>query len=123
MMAHVPNCHVSIMFYCSFVSLIFHDFIRDDTHITSMKTVQFSRPPIPVVHIRPKHFHPLDLGRPISNEPSPLPTLQMKTNGLKEKIIQGWLFYFIRSFFQIGFRSQYQLINFVWLSFDFFSFT
>ena len=35
----------------------------------SMKLVQFSRPPTHFVHLRPKFFHPLDLGRPISNEP------------------------------------------------------
>ena len=38
--------------------------IRDDTHMTSMKTVQFSRPPpTHVVHLRPKLFHPIDLRR------------------------------------------------------------
>ena len=35
----------------------------------SMKNVQFSRPPTPFVHLRPKFFDPLDLGRQISNEP------------------------------------------------------
>ena len=42
--------------------------VRDDTHMTSMKIVQFSRPPTPLVRLPPKFFHPLDLGRPISNE-------------------------------------------------------
>ena len=51
------------------------------------------------------------------------PPLQMITNQLKENIIQDWLLYVIRSFFQVGFRFQYQLINLVWLSFDFFSFS
>ena len=37
--------------------------------MTSMKIVQFSRPSTPIVHLRPKFFHHLDLGRPISNEP------------------------------------------------------
>ena len=37
-----------------------------------MKIFQISRPPPPPVHLRPKLFHPLDLGRPISNE-TPLP--------------------------------------------------
>ena len=93
---------------------------RDDTHMTSLKIVQYSRPPTPLVHLRPKLFHPLDLGRPISDEP-PLP--QMTTNQLKENIIQGWLLHVIRSFLQVGFRFFfYQLINLVWLSFDFFSF-
>ena len=87
--------------------------------MTSMKIFHFSRPPTPFVHLRPKFFHPFDLGRPISND-SPL---QMITNQLKEKIIQGWLLYVIRSFLQVGFRFQYQPINLVWLSFDFFSFS
>ena len=49
--------------------------------------------------------------------------LQMITNQLKESIIWRWLLYVIRSFLQVGFRCQYQLINCVWLSFDFFSFS
>ena len=44
-------------------------------------------------------------------------------NQLKENIIQRGLLYVIRSFFQVGFHLQYQLINFVCLSSDFFSFT
>ena len=41
--------------------------------MTPMKIVQFSRPPTPLVQLRPKFFHSLDLGRPISNElPPPL---------------------------------------------------
>ena len=49
--------------------------------------------------------------------------LQMITSQLKENIIQGWLLYVIRSFSQVCFRFQYQFINFVSLSFDFFSFS
>ena len=60
----------------------------DDTHMTSMKVVQFSRPPTPLVHLRPKFFHPVDLGRPISNEPSP-PLSQNDNHQLKDDIIQG----------------------------------
>ena len=41
--------------------------------MASMKIVQFSRPPTTFVYLRPKFFHPFDLGRPISNEPSPTP--------------------------------------------------
>ena len=48
---------------------------------------------------------------------------QMITNQLKKSIIQEWLLYVIRSFLQVGFRFQYQLINLVWLLFDFFSFS
>ena len=73
----------------------------------------------PSCKIRPKFFHPLDLGHPIPNKaPS-----QMIINLLKENIIQGWLLYVIRSFFQVSFRFQYQLINLVWLSIDVFPFS
>ena len=47
--------------------------LRDDTHMTSMKIVQFSRPPKPLVQLCPKFFHPLDFQRLISNEPLPSP--------------------------------------------------
>ena len=42
---------------------------RDDTLMTSIKIVQFLRPPTPFVHLCPKFFNPLDLGRPITNKP------------------------------------------------------
>ena len=105
--------------FCSFI-LKFHSknkefyFRRDDTYTTTMQIFQFSRPLIPHIHLRPMFFHPLDLGRPISNEPP----LQMITSQLKEKKIQGWLLYVIRSFLQIGLRFECQL---AWISFDFFS--
>ena len=41
--------------------------------MTSMKIVQFSRSPTPLSIYAQKFFHPLDLGRPISNEPPPPP--------------------------------------------------
>ena len=72
-----------------------------------------------LVQLRPKFFHPLNLGRLISNEP---PSLQMITNQLKGSIIQGWLVHVIWSFLQVGSRFQYQLIILIWLSIDFFSF-
>ena len=57
---------------------------------------------------------------PISNES----LLQMITNQSQGSIILGLLLYFIRSFLQVGFRFQYQLmINLVWLSIDFSSFS
>ena len=93
----------------------------DDAHMTTMKILQFSRASTPLVHLCAKFFHPLDLARPISNEP-PTP-LQMITNQLNENIIQGWLLYVIKPYVQVGFRFQYELINLVWLSFDFFSFS
>ena len=54
--------------------------------MASTKFAQFSRPP-PLVHLRPKFFHPLDLGRPISNEsPSPNDIVQVnKRNQNKNK--------------------------------------
>ena len=70
-----------------------------------------------LAHLRPKFFHPLDLGRPFQA----LLALQMITNQLKENIVQGWLLYIIRSFLKDGLCFQYQ--NLVWLSFDLFSFS
>ena len=67
-----------------------------------------------------KILPPLNLGRPISNEPSP--SLN-DSQSVKKNIIQRWLLYVNRSFLKVGFRFQYQLINFAWLSFDFFSFS
>ena len=49
------------------------DFLRDDAHMMSMKIVQ---DPQTLVSLRPKFFHPLDLGRPVLNETlPPLPML------------------------------------------------
>ena len=57
------RCH--IMSYCYVI-------LRDDTHMTSMKIIQSSRPrPPPLVHLRPDFFPSLDLGRPILNQPPP----------------------------------------------------
>ena len=42
--------------------------------MTSMKIVQFSRPPTPLVQLHLKFTHPLDLGRSILNEPPPPPS-------------------------------------------------
>ena len=54
-----------------FVGVFLCDFaiyVRDDTHMTAMETVQFSRPPNSLVYLHPNFFHSLDLGRPISNK-------------------------------------------------------
>ena len=52
--------------------------------MTSMKNVQFSRPLTPLVNLRPKFFHPLELGRLVSNDPPPLQIiLCMWTNEIK----------------------------------------
>ena len=80
-----------------------------DTHATSKKRVQFSRFSTPLVQLCPTFFHPLDLGRPISNDPpSPPPSpLQMTTNQLKEDITQGQLLYglSLRSAFDFSINS------------------
>ena len=51
-----------------------------------MKVVQISRPPTSLVQLRPEFFHPLDLGHPISNEPT---ALQMINNQLNGNVILG----------------------------------
>ena len=83
--------------------------------MSSMKIAIFSRLPTLLVQLCQNFFHPLDLGRPVSNNLPPV-HLQMITNQLKENIIQGWLLYVIRSFLQVGFCFQYQLTDLVWLS-------
>ena len=67
----VTKCFYILLWH--FFSVFHHKMCvsRDDTHMTSMKIIQFSRPPTPLVQLRPKSFHPLDLGCPISNEPPP----------------------------------------------------
>ena len=88
--------------------------------MTSMKIFQLLRPPpTPLVHLGSKFFLSLDLGRPISSQSPPL---QMITNQSKENVIQGWLLHVIMSFLQVGFRFQCQLIDLIWISFDFFSY-
>ena len=88
--------------------------------MTSMKIFQLLRPPpTPLVHLGSKFLLCLDLRRPISSQSPPL---QMITNHSKENVIQGWLLHVIRSFLQVGFRFQCQLIDLIWISFDFFSY-
>ena len=70
--------------------------------MTSMKISQFSRPPNPLVHLRPEFSPPpIDLGRP-KRRPK-LFHLQIITNQFKENIIQGWLLHVIRSFLRSDF--------------------
>ena len=86
----------------------------------SMKIVQFSRPPPPLSSYVQNSSTPWALDVQFQTNPSP--PLQMITNQLRENIVQGCLLY-IRSFLQVGFHFQYQLINLVWFSIDFFSFS
>ena len=89
-------------------------FARDVTHMTSMKIVQFSRPPTLLCIYVQNSSTPLALDVQFQTKPP---------NQLKEIIIQGWLLYVIRCFLQFGFRFQYQLINLVLLFFDSFLFS
>ena len=91
----------------------------------SMKIIQFSRTTLPPSRLAcPATSKIFPSPWPCTaNFKRPLPHSQIITNQLKEKIIQGWLLYGIRSFLQVGLRFQYQFINLVWLSVDFFSFS
>ena len=52
----------------SFFNNLNNLFTRDDPRMAFVKIVQFSRPPTPLVHLRPKFLYP-DLEHRISNEP------------------------------------------------------
>ena len=76
---------------------------------------QYPHPPCPSTS---NIFHPLDLERPISNNPP----LQIITNQLKQNIIQRGLLlcYQVLPSGRLSFSNS---INLIWLSFDFFSFS
>ena len=84
------------------------------------KLSNFQDPPFLFIYVQ-NFFTPLTMDIQFPPPPPP-PPIQMIANQLKENIIQGWLLYVIRLFLQVSFRFQYQLINVVQLSFDFFSF-
>ena len=73
--------------------------------MTSIKIVQFLRPPTSLVHLRPKLFHLLDLGRPISNEPSPLSN---DNQSIKRLYVINYVINYILSvpFFRLAFVSS-----------------
>ena len=74
--------------------------IRDGTHMTSMKIIQFSRPLTPLSIYVQNSFTPLTLDVHFQkNHP-----LLMITNHLKENIIQG-LYYYMLS--DLSFRSAF----------------
>ena len=79
--------------------------LKHDTHMTSKKTVNFSRLPTPLVYVRPKIFHSPNFVRLISNKP---PSSNDNQSIKRKHIIQ------------VGFDFQYKLINIIWISFDFF---
>ena len=64
-----------------------------------------SKKNVPLIKLRPKFFHSVDLGRPNQSI--------KREHNLRMTIIC------FRSFLQVGFRFQYQLINLVWLSIDY----
>ena len=70
---------------------------RDDTHMTSMKIVQFSR-----------SFNPLDLGRPILSEPPPPPPNDNQS--IKRKHNPGMNIICYQVLPLVGFRFQYQTL-------------
>ena len=86
---------------------------------TCSKSVQFSRPPTHVVELRLKFSGrgpppPVDLGPPVSNK---TPPSQNDNQSIKRKYNPGMTIIC----YQVGFCFQFQLINLVWLSIDFFA--
>ena len=98
------------------------NYLRDDTHIDVHKNCSVFKTPYPLVHYVQNSPPPWTWKSNLRRTLPPPPRIQMITNQLKENIIQGWLWYVIRSVLQVGFRFLYELINLVWLFFDFFSF-
>ena len=105
----IKDCGTYINWYSVVINLM------DDTRMTSMKIVQFSRPFSPLVQLCPKFFHPHDLGRLISNEPPPPPLpphyLLLAPHYL---LLRGFTFLFVqlsknitKCFFKNAFFSTY----------------
>ena len=83
-------------------------YFRDDTHMTSMKIAQFSRPPPPLsIYVQNSSTH-LTLDVQFQTTPPPF---QMITNQLKENIIQGRLLFVTRSFFQVIFSINLLILS------------
>ena len=83
-----------------------------------MKTAPFSIPPTHLVHLDPKLFQPLELVQFQTN----LIPLQMITNQLNKKCNLRMTIMLLGPSVRYQ-HFQYQLINLVCLSFDFFSFS
>ena len=100
---------------------------KDDAHMTSMQIFQFLRHPFPLSIYVQNSSTLLTLDVQFQTNPSPTPTRSPNDNqSIKRKHNQRMiiiLLYVTRSFLQVGFCLQYQLINGVWRSLDFFSFT
>ena len=102
--------------YCLF--FVYFSILERYTYDVHENCPIFKTPPFLFIYVQ--NFFTL-LTMDIQFHPT-LPPIQMIANPWKENIIQGWLLYVIRLFLQVSFRFQYQLINVVRLSFDFFSF-
>ena len=85
--------------------------------MTSMKTVQFSRPPTPLSRYIQNSYTPLTLDVQFQTNPLPSPYDNQST---KRKHNPRMTIICYRSFLQVGFSLQYRLINLAWLSLDFF---
>ena len=98
--------------------------VRDGTHMTSVKIVQFSRPPNPLAHLRPKFFHPLELEPPISNDSAPVPCLSPNDNqSIKRKHNPSMTTTSYQVLLSGRLLFSAKLIHLVWLSFEFFLFS
>ena len=85
------------------------------------KLSNFQDPPLALATlkiIRPPWPWTSNFKRPPPHPPSP-----NDNQSIKENIIQAWLLYIMRSFLQVGFCFQYQLIHLVWFSIDLFPFS
>ena len=83
-------------------------------------------PPVPLtldIQFQANHPSPPPPPLPPLPPPPPLPPSPNDNQSIKRKHNPRWLLYVIRSFLQVVFCFQYQLINLVWLSIDFFSFS
>ena len=105
-----------LMFVWTIGDVLHQERYTFDVHVLLFN---FQDPPPHLSSYVQNSFTPLTLH--VQFQTNPLP-LQMITNHLKENIIQGWLLYINRFFLQVGFCFQYQLINLVWLSIEFFPF-
>ena len=95
--------------------------IRDDTHMASMTVVQFSRSLNPLYSYVQNSSTPLTLD--VQSQINARPPSTNDNQTIKRKHNQGMTLNIIRSFLHVSFCFQFQLINLVWFSTDFFQFS
>ena len=96
--------NLEIVYFCNVIFTRISSYNKGWHTVTSLKIVQFSRPPIRLVHTTSNILPPpWPWTSTFKRIPPPL---QMITSQLKEHIIQGWLLYVIRSFLQVGFSES-----------------